>query len=190
MKKRIRIEIDTDPVNPLENRDMLCTMACFHRRYRLGHTDHGIHSEDFTDWDAMRGYIVNRLGAVAILPLYMYDHSGLVIATTPFSCRWDSGQLGFAYVTRKTAYSAYAVKRITAPLRARITKVIEAEVALYAAYVTGDVYGYVTETRESEHDEWEQEDAYWGYYGNDHDASGLNADIARYVADGYEVQNA
>ena len=32
-----------------------------------------------------------------ILPLYMYEHGGITISTTPFSCSWDSGTVGFAY---------------------------------------------------------------------------------------------
>lgn len=34
-----------------------------------------------------------------ILPVYMYDHSGLTINTTGFSCPWDSGLLGWIYAS-------------------------------------------------------------------------------------------
>ena len=33
------------------------------------------------------------------LPVYLYDHSGLVLQTTPFSCPWDSGHVGIIYTT-------------------------------------------------------------------------------------------
>lgn len=39
---------------------------------------------------------------VAILPIYMYDHSGLTISTGPFSCPWDSGQVGIIYIEKST----------------------------------------------------------------------------------------
>ncbi len=32
-----------------------------------------------------------------ILPVYLYDHSGITINTVPYSCRWDSGQIGWIY---------------------------------------------------------------------------------------------
>ena len=37
---------------------------------------------------------------VAWLPVYAYDHSGIALSCTPFSCRWDSGQVGYIVVTR------------------------------------------------------------------------------------------
>jgi len=39
---------------------------------------------------------------VYIQSLYLYDHSGITMSTSPFSCPWDSGQVGFAYVDRAT----------------------------------------------------------------------------------------
>ena len=38
---------------------------------------------------------------IIILPLYLYDHSGISMKTTPFSCQWDSGQVGWIYVEKK-----------------------------------------------------------------------------------------
>jgi hypothetical protein len=35
-----------------------------------------------------------------ILPLYLYDHSGISMNTSGFSCGWDSGQVGFIYCER------------------------------------------------------------------------------------------
>ena len=41
-----------------------------------------------------------------MLPLYLYDHSGLAMSTESFSGRaphaeWDSGQVGWIYVSKK-----------------------------------------------------------------------------------------
>jgi len=36
-----------------------------------------------------------------ILPVYMYDHSGITINTDGFSCPWDSGQVGVIFCTRE-----------------------------------------------------------------------------------------
>jgi len=45
---------------------------------------------------------------VAILPLYLYDHSGITMSTGSFVGRapnadWDSGQVGFIYMDKETA---------------------------------------------------------------------------------------
>lgn len=44
--------------------------------------------EDVLDLEAL---------GVRIKPLYLMDHSGLAISTTPFSCPWDSGQVGYVF---------------------------------------------------------------------------------------------
>ena len=46
--------------------------------------------------------IVEALGKYVILPLYLYDHSGITMSTGPFSCPWDSGQVGWIYASKKT----------------------------------------------------------------------------------------
>lgn len=37
-----------------------------------------------------------------LLPLYLYDHSGITMKTSGFSCPWDSGQVGFIYASKDT----------------------------------------------------------------------------------------
>ena len=38
-----------------------------------------------------------------MLPLYLYDHSGITMNTTGFSCPWDSGQVGWIYASKEDA---------------------------------------------------------------------------------------
>lgn len=52
--------------------------------------------------------LVNEKNEYAILPLYLYDHSGLAMSTGSFLGRalhadWDSGQVGFIYMDKNTA---------------------------------------------------------------------------------------
>lgn len=67
-------------------------------------------------WDEAQGeitdvlkemYIPELIGLcedkVAILPLYLYDHSGLTMSTSDFGDRWDSGCVGFIYMDKATA---------------------------------------------------------------------------------------
>ena len=46
--------------------------------------------------------LVRATDKYVILPLYLYDHSGITISTGPFSCPWDSGQVGWIYAPKDT----------------------------------------------------------------------------------------
>ena len=78
-----------------------------------------------------------------MLPLYLYDHSGLTISTSSFSCRWDSGQLGWIYISREQMLSAWGDKsqRLTEQVREKARKCLKAEVTEYDLYLQGEVYG-------------------------------------------------
>ena len=82
--------------NPRVDCKNLGTMVCFHRRYSLGDKHSFKTTEDLDKF-------LKRKNIVAFLPLYLYDHSGITMATTPFHCKWDSGKVGYIYATRATA---------------------------------------------------------------------------------------
>jgi hypothetical protein len=111
---KIEIHMDSDFFNPRHEFDHVGVMACFHKRYQLGDKAevHNLRHEGFPSWDDMEKYIRKEMDAVLVLPIYMYDHSGLTISTTPFSCGWDSGQIGFIYMTRKAICDNWSCKRI------------------------------------------------------------------------------
>jgi hypothetical protein len=78
------IEIHTDStIESPRTWDNLATLVCFHRRYNLGDTDDGYHSEEFSGWDDVLKQIENDHQLAAIVPLYLFDHSGLCISTDP-----------------------------------------------------------------------------------------------------------
>jgi hypothetical protein len=72
---------------------------------------------------------------VCIKDLYLYDHSGISISTSPFSCRWDSGQVGFIYLTRQKCEEEGVDFD-------KAEDVLEGEVMSLDQYFTGDVWGY------------------------------------------------
>jgi hypothetical protein len=45
--------------------------------------------------------ILDDLGKYVILPLYLYDHGGITMSIGPFSCPWDSGQVGWIYAPKQ-----------------------------------------------------------------------------------------
>jgi hypothetical protein len=122
--------------------DNVGTIVAGHRRYGLG--DDGapeIDWSDFDGWEAIDRHLRDECGAVAVLPIYMYDHSGITLSTEPFSCPWDSGRVGAIYAT------AEAVEAILGEdaTEDAILKALRGEVADYSQYVCGDIWCFVIE---------------------------------------------
>lgn len=154
----IKILYDEDPLESPREWDNLGTMVCFHRRYNLG-DDHGFHdSEDVRDF--LRQY------NCIVLPLYLYDHSGITMSCAPFSCPWDSGQVGIIYVEIEQVKKEWGWKRLTKKRREKIEKLLRSEVKTYDDYLTGNIFGYQVERF------GEDIDSCWGYYG-DPEKSGI-----------------
>jgi hypothetical protein len=144
-------------------------MVCFHGRYDLG-DEHNYKSGDYNGWDEMEKNIIKNENVGVILPLYLYDHSGITISTSPFSCNWDSGQIGFIFISKEKMLKEYGGKIVTQTLKDKVEGYLKSEVETYDQYLTGDVYGYrVSEVKTcSEGHEHEEElDSCWGYYGQE-----------------------
>jgi hypothetical protein len=133
----ISIDYDWDPMNPREW-DNFGTMVCFHNKYTLG-DQHDIESPKYSSWSEVRDAIEADLGAMVILPLYLYDHGGIsmsVGAPRAQHAEWDSGQVGFIYCTDgdMVAEGITDLEHAEALLRG--------EVAAYNRFLTGQVYTY------------------------------------------------
>jgi hypothetical protein len=141
--KGLKIEITPAlrPEDPFEHSGRLGTFAFFDRKgnYR---NEAMFTMTDFNGWDAMRAHIEDDLNAVC-LPVYCYRHGADTISTKPFSCAWDSGQLGFTFATPKKMRMWYGWKYATAKRRAKAQRLLEAEIQLYDRYVSGEVYRWV-----------------------------------------------
>lgn len=148
------------PIDPREEYYENCgKMYCFHRIYKLG-DENDVNTEDYSSFDEMIDDLTSDNDIV--LPLYLYDHSGITISTTPFSCPWDSGQVGFITMSENT------IKDLFGGDRDKALKCLESEVEVYDQYLRGDVYGYRLEDADGN-----EIDACWGFYGYDHEKSGL-----------------
>jgi hypothetical protein len=147
--------------------DNLGTMVCFHRNYNLGDEKHGFYSpEDFTE------FLQENKSKLIALPLYLYDHSGISMScelTYPFNDLWDSGQVGYIFVTYETLQKEYHWKNITKARKAKIIQYLKQEVETYDQYLTGDVYGFATVCNHC----GEELDSCWGFYGHDWKENGL-----------------
>lgn len=111
-------------------------MVCFHGRYTLGD------KHDYTVEGAKD--ILDRKDVIA-LPLFLYDHSGITISCKPFSCPWDSGQVGFIYVDYEKIKKEFSAKKVGPVLREKVRKILIGEVETYDQYLRGDIYYYVVE---------------------------------------------
>ena len=159
---------DESPESP-RTWDNLGTMVCFHNRYDLGDKHNYKHS-DYESWDEMEKYITKYENVGVILPLYLYDHSGITMNTTGFSCNWDSGKVGFIFISKEKMLQEYGGKIVTKKLKERVEGYLKGEVGTYDQYLTGDVYGYKVfkvETCELGCEHEEELESCWGYYGED-----------------------
>lgn len=142
--------------------DNLGTMVCFHNGYNLG-DEHDYNHQDYDGWDEMREAIIRNENAGVILPLYLYDHSGITMNTTGFHCPWDSGQVGWIFISKEKMRKEYSYKRVSQKLIKRVSEYLKAEVKTYDQYLTGDVYGYRITNTETD----EETDSCWGFFGSE-----------------------
>ena len=82
-----------------------------------------------------------------IFPLYAYIHSGIALSLKPFSCPWDSGQIGRVFVARSEASAECSTECIA------LGKVRE-----WSTYLAGERYGYQLESPDGD-----QVDSCWGF---------------------------
>lgn len=98
---------------------------------------------------------------LVMLPVSIYDHSGVSIWLGSPTCMWDSGQVGFMYLTKNDALRELG-NCTEENWKERAMECMEVEMEVYNCYISGDVYGFVIE------DEDENEiDSCWGYYGDE-----------------------
>lgn len=129
----VEVEQDDDPVNPAKDWDMVGTMVLTDRcRYAFGHKT--------ASYDEL--VAINNDPNNIVIPVYMYDHSGITINTTGFSCPWDSGQVGVMYCTKKKAVHEFGNKLCTKKVIYSAIKCMVGEVKSIDDCLTGNVWGY------------------------------------------------
>ena len=153
----IKIVQDESPSNPRED-DNIGTFVCWHRRYTLGDKN-----PFGTPQDALAHF---KSTEAVVLPVFMYDHSGLAFSTSqgyPFNDRWDAGQVGFIYCEMKKAREIFGDAVTKEYLTEKINNILESEIKTYDQYQRGDVWGFIVEDAKSE-----ELDSCWGFYGSEY----------------------
>jgi len=95
--------------------------------------------------------------------LYLYDHSGITISTSPFDCNWDSGQIGFIFVSK------HKIKKEGID-ETKVEEYLKREVETYDQYLTGEVYCYEVyeiETCDKGHEHKTLVESCGGYFGEE-----------------------
>lgn len=194
----INIYYDTDLESPRDWNN-LGIMICWHNRYNLSDKNCNKYNDptDFLadlagkDDDWCYDKTINDLYTEAskhavILPLYLYDHSGITMSVNPFSCPWDSGQVGYIYATHDTIKKEFGLKKLGKKAKKKAEEILIGEVKTYDTYLTGDVYGYkITDKDNKDIDSCI--DSCWGFYGYDHEKSGLMPEARRIID--YEIEH-
>ena len=178
----IRILRDDDGESPREW-DNAGKMVCWHNGYNLGDEQS---RQDVSEWlssfmcsnceklsdhqyndadDLTMDEIWNAVNKEFIfLPLYLYDHSGISISTSSFVGHsyygaWDSGQVGFIYISKKDAVKEWGNKLFTKTVEEKAINYLVGEVKTYDDYLRGNIYGYIIEDEDGDNI-----DSCWGFY--------------------------
>jgi len=153
-----QLHYDSDPINPSDDYwDIEHITYLKSSPYTLGN--------DAVSRDEMDDIAEKiRSGEYVGLPVYAYVHSGITIRTGAFGDPWDSGQSGFAYLTKEDIER----EGISDP-----AKYIEGFVETFDQYLRGDVYGYEILVDD------EEVDSCWGLFGLDYAIKKMGED-ARY----------
>lgn len=150
---KINIVNDDTPESPRGEWENFGKMTCFHNRYKLGD------KHDFNNSQEVEKFL-KKENAI-YFPLYLYDHSGITMSTTPFSCPWDSGQIGYIYVLPEDIKKEFSCKKITKKIKDKVIRILESEVEIYDQYLTGEVYGYQIIDKDNN-----EIDSCYGFYDN------------------------
>lgn len=181
---------DPQASNPIEDYDNLGKQVYWHRRMNLGHCHeitNKMSPEDWLRWQVGEHLKVNTWDVYSdkyekfeemtleelwkefekynlVIPVHAYEHGGITISASGRRAGWDSfdsGQLGFVYVSHEDIKKEFNVKRLTKKVLEKAEKILRDEVSNYDDYLTGQVYGFVIENQHEE-----ELDSCWGFLGN------------------------
>lgn len=151
----ISVMFDENPESPREWEN-IGIIHCAHRRYSLGDVQHNtLEAINAAENKCLKNGDI-------VLPLYLYDHSGITISLSPFSCPWDSGRVGFIAIPRKKMLKEFSAKIFSKKLKEKALEIAKEEIEVYDQFLRGEVYGYVVRK------DSEELESCWGHYGLDY----------------------
>jgi hypothetical protein len=164
----IQVRPDRDCESPRKDYDHLWTWVTTKGAgYSDIKDDHPcLHEDD--DGNLYKDFVKGNL----IVRLYLYRHSGDVISIGSFGDPWDSGCIGFAYISKDKVSKGYGWKVITAKRREKLISFLQGEVEEMNAWISGSAYGIGITNLETE-----EEESCWGFICPERD------DLKNFAAD-------
>ena len=170
---------DECPTSPRDDDNVSILWGC-HKRYKIG-DENPYPVTKFNGFNAFKSQIETDHDVLAILPVYMYDHSGVAYSTDrsyPFNDQWDAGQVGWIFATAETVKMIFGDTEVT---QDRLVDILKSDLAAYEQWTNGNVYGFVLKTPPEDvckhcgrFDEADMvEDFCWGFYGSDPEENGM-----------------
>lgn len=168
----IQIEQDEWPCNPRTEWDPISTISSFHDKINDECKEIMDHDYEEDDWETLKALYIFNVKMVAILPLYFREFS--------YDCELNTTgtgkQIGFVYISKKMweshmgktdESSDWWQKHHKGKSKADVARShIVSEIETYQQWLNGECYSFSIEGDDFE-------DRCSGYYGNDHEASGL-----------------
>lgn len=178
----LKIVEDLQAVTPEELMECGETEVYFWYKGKKLTDNHGFGSpEDFLDYHSDATYdeledltisekeVLVRKNHV-LVPLYLLEHSGTKLSTTPFSCPWDSGQVGYVMMSHEEVIKNYG--SLNDEVLENVHSWIKSYVEVWDDWMNGNVFGYVLEQ------DGVVLDSTFGFYG---DIDKVKAEIEGYL---------
>ena len=164
---KLEIFQNDTPESPREYFSNATKMIFFHKRLNVG-DKHNINPDNYTSYGAIAQECFGENDIV--MPVFAYSKRAFELSLTPFSCPWDSGQVGFIVVDEITIKVEFGGDKIKALNNLKV------ELETYNDYLNGRTYGYRLEDSEGH-----EIDTCWGFYGTNFEENGIydNAGINR-----------
>ena len=152
---KVTIEHDQHAENPRNECDPVTFLHTWHNEYQLGGRGD---LNNMVRPDCREDYELLLEDYAMTLPVYLLDHSGLKISTSPFNCNWDSGQVGFIGMT---ANEVSNYPNLKAAMDA-----MEQDIETLNAFLSGEVYQYIIEKHIPGTCKWETIESCCGIYAD------------------------
>jgi hypothetical protein len=155
MSEKAKIRVKHDEFSGVDlSQDMhdndFGTFCAWHRRYNLGKLN----------GDEAREYIESAPEDAMKIPVYIYQHSGIALSTSPFSCPWDSGQVGWWFFTSEEISQIYGEDN--EENRKKALEGVSSHLEYMNDVGNGNIWGY--EILDFDGD---VADSCWGFVGDD-----------------------
>jgi hypothetical protein len=181
---RIKIYQDQYADSPREWNNV-GAMACWHRRYTLGDQQPKVEPDEWLrellelDDNSPIWKIVDLIELAQekfiLLPLWLYDHSGISMSTSctyPYNDRWDAGQVGWIYISKKDAIKEWGNKKFTKEIREKAIAHLVLEVKTYNDYLVGNVFAFELLEIDDDDEDGDILESVGGYYPEPNDLHG------------------